>query len=206
MFFHLGLSGSGKSEIALQVLKRLKNEETVSGIFNSVSDQSLMSSLKTFSKKHGLIAKEKLDADENVTMEDRLKEISSSLKKPEFKERQKILIFDDMEIARLLYIIDTTICHQLPQDGMTRRKWLVLVTTQEWKQDLHYGCDIVNGKTDVVDVAGFSTSEFHEFLSRGSRTSSLSENEKQLIKNKIGTLPIFLKVLRADIENHQVGT
>ncbi|XP_067944173.1 uncharacterized protein [Watersipora subatra] len=193
-----GVSGAGKSEVALQVKKRMESEHPniISGRLDCATKIDLKNSLGRLTKREGLELPDRDDLDLY------LKVICKALIE-KYPHENKLLIFDDVEINHILYSIDQNVCKQLQNQ---RLQWTIIITTQKQDSALYSGCDLINKSKHEVMLTGLSDDEFEQFFKNKKHTKDLSEAAKAEIKQKIGRLPVFLQVLRANLETDQFPT
>ncbi|XP_067944103.1 uncharacterized protein [Watersipora subatra] len=191
-----GVSGAGKSEIALQAKKHMVDKHAsnlVSGRLDCAKNDELKNSLVRLKRYH------KLDVPDTNNLDDLLKTTCEVLN-AKYPERKKLLIFDDVESAKMLYSIDHNVCKHADAE---KDKWTIIVTTQKEAQDFYRNCDIINQQDHEVKLKGLSDDEFEEFFQKVPSTRHLSERDKKRIKKKLGRLPVFLQVLRANLDTDQ---
>ena len=168
-----GISGIGKTEIALQLIKQYEDQRKerpckVFRLDSCKTSNALSASLRDLAKSHGL----RLPAFEDevyVGLEEIFNQLYTEVARS-FPNHDKLFLFDDAEPdSKLLLYLDKTICKKALKDA--DHSWKIIVTAQKDENDSSWllSCDYIR-KAHFKCLNRFEEQQSRDYLYECIRT------------------------------------
>ena len=208
-----GRSGIGKTEVGLQLVEEFKQQQQQQEpsqhclecrISSCKTKNALSASLSRLADRLGLY----LPAFENERTNDLNAIFKQFFEKvnERYADQTKLLLFDDAEPATsLLQHIDSAICDNLMKGCANPQRWKIIVTTQRGKEDS--ARDWLEHCRHITDdhfqpIRPFDGRQSLQYLKS---LENFGEDEKMRLHEKMGGLPLALRVALIDFEERVVS-